>query len=103
MFILYLSLAVFINAFSVKLNGFALASKVRISLHYSHKENVKTNLTLKTSFNQLQDFRIFDNSGFYYFADFAASVLYDNYTSISLQEVPWRGARVSEQRRPTLM
>ena len=34
MFILYLPLAVF--SFSVKSSSFALASKARISLHYSH-------------------------------------------------------------------
>ena len=34
MFILYLPLAVF--SFSVKSSSFALASNVRISLHYSH-------------------------------------------------------------------
>ena len=49
MFILLLPLAVF--SFSVKLSSFALASKARISLHYSHQcihffqENINANLT----------------------------------------------------------
>ena len=49
MFILHLPLAVF--SFSVKLSSFALASKVRIILRYSHlctncfKENINANLT----------------------------------------------------------
>ena len=43
MFILYLPLAVF--SFSVKSSSFTLASKARISLHYSHQENINANLT----------------------------------------------------------
>ena len=50
MFILHLQLAMF--SFSVKLSSFALVSKVRISLHYSHlcthffQENINANLKI---------------------------------------------------------